>query len=321
MQQHATFQVINFLRQLSSIKSVIHLQNKLNMKYQFGILFLAVIFSAAVISSCAGKKDSPQPASTSTTNVSTTPVDKGWTFESTPFFTDEFSITGKPDTTKWTYDIGGGGWGNNELEYYTNLAGNASVSNGILSITAKKEAYNNMNYTSARLVSKGLGSMLYGRIEVSAKLPSGRGMWPAVWMLSNDNVYGSWPKSGEIDVMENVGYDPNPVYFTIHTQLYNGAIGTQKGGNKSMPDASTVFHKYRVDWTPYAVRGYYDDVLLFTYVNDGQGAPSWPFDQKFHLLLNIAVGGNWGGIKGVDDSAFPTSMQVDYVHFYKMIDK
>ncbi|MGI4805021.1 MAG: glycoside hydrolase family 16 protein [Janthinobacterium lividum] len=291
------------------------------MKYQFGILFLAVIFSAAVISSCAGKKDSPQPASTSTTNVSTTPVDKGWTFESTPFFTDEFSITGKPDTTKWTYDIGGGGWGNNELEYYTNLAGNASVSNGILSITAKKEAYNNMNYTSARLVSKGLGSMLYGRIEVSAKLPSGRGMWPAVWMLSNDNVYGSWPKSGEIDVMENVGYDPNPVYFTIHTQLYNGAIGTQKGGNKSMPDASTVFHKYRVDWTPYAVRGYYDDVLLFTYVNDGQGAPSWPFDQKFHLLLNIAVGGNWGGIKGVDDSAFPTSMQVDYVHFYKMIDK
>ncbi|MGI4727655.1 MAG: glycoside hydrolase family 16 protein [Janthinobacterium lividum] len=291
------------------------------MKYQFGILFLAVIFSAAVISSCAGKKDSPQPASTSTTNVSTTPVDKSWTFETTPFFTDEFSITGKPDTTKWTYDIGGGGWGNNELEYYTNLAGNASVSNGILSITAKKEAYNNMNYTSARLVSKGLGSMLYGRIEVSAKLPSGRGMWPAVWMLSNDNVYGSWPKSGEIDVMENVGYDPNPVYFTIHTQLYNGAIGTQKGGNKSMPDASTVFHKYRVDWTPYAVRGYYDDVLLFTYVNDGQGAPSWPFDQKFHLLLNIAVGGNWGGIKGVDDSAFPTSMQVDYVHFYKMIDK
>lgn len=321
MQQHAAFQVINFSRQLSSIKSVIHLQNKLNMKYQFGILFLAVIFSAAVISSCAGKKDSPQPASTSTTSVSTTPVDKSWTFESTPFFTDEFSITGKPDTTKWTYDIGGGGWGNNELEYYTNLAGNASVSNGILSITAKKEAYNNMNYTSARLVSKGLGSMLYGRIEVSAKLPSGRGMWPAVWMLSNDNVYGSWPKSGEIDVMENVGYDPNPVYFTIHTQLYNGAIGTQKGGNKSMPDASTVFHKYRVDWTPYAVRGYYDDVLLFTYVNDGQGAPSWPFDQKFHLLLNIAVGGNWGGIKGVDDSAFPTSMQVDYVHFYKMIDK
>ncbi|RYE11875.1 MAG: glycoside hydrolase family 16 protein [Sphingobacteriaceae bacterium] len=233
------------------------------MKSYFGLLFLAVFFSVLIITSCGGKQDSPQPTTTTgTTTVSTTPVDKGWTFENTPFFADEFDNAGKPDSSKWTYDIGGGGWGNNELEYYTNLASNVNVANGFLSINAKKEAYQGMNYTSARLVSKNSGSMLYGRIEVSAKLPSGRGTWPAVWMLPNDNTYGSWPKSGEIDVMENVGYDPNPVYFTIHTQLYNGAIGTQKGANKSIPDASTTFHKYRVDWTPYAVRGYYDDALL-----------------------------------------------------------
>ncbi len=288
------------------------------MKPDLKLLLLAVIAGVVCILSCSGKKDTPQPVIGTTTAA---PVDKGWTFETTPFFADEFNYTGKPDSTKWNYDVGGNGWGNNELEYYTSSGNNASVGNGNLTITAKKEAYNGMNYTSARMVSKGAGSLLYGRVEVSAKLPAGRGLWPAVWLLSDDQTYGNWPKSGEIDVMENVNYDPNPVYFTIHTQLYNGAIGTQKGANKSIPDASTTFHKYRMDWTPYAIRGYYDDLLMFTYVNDGQGSPSWPFDQKFHLLLNIAVGGNWGGIKGVDDTAFPTTMQVDYARFYKMIDK
>lgn len=289
------------------------------MNSKLSILFLSVFFSVSVMSSCSGQKDTPKPVIAGTTTV--IPVDKGWNFETNPVFADEFSNIGKPDSSKWTYDIGGNGWGNNELEYYTNAAANASVANGILTITTKKEAYNNMNYTSARLVSKGTGSLLYGRVEVRAKIPTGRGMWPAIWMLSDESTYGSWPKSGELDVMENVGYDPDPVYFTIHTQLYNGAIGTQKGGHQSIPDASSTFHKYRMDWTPYAIRGYYDDVLLFTYLNDGQGSASWPFDQKFHLLLNIAVGGNWGGIKGVDDAAFPATMQVDYVHFYKMIDK
>ncbi len=289
------------------------------MKSKLSVLFLPVITSVLILSSCAGKKDTPQPSYTAP--IAVVPVDKSWSFETTPVFADEFNNSGKPDSSKWAYDIGGGGWGNNELEYYTNAASNASVANGILTITTKKEAFNNMNYTSARLISKGAGAMLYGRVEVNAKIPAGRGMWPAIWMLPDTYAYGSWPKSGEIDMMENVGYDPNPVYFTIHTQLYNGAIGTQKGANKSIPDASTAFHKYRMDWTPYAIRGYYDDVLLFIYINDGQGSASWPFDQKFHLLLNIAVGGNWGGIKGVDDSAFPATMQVDYVHFYKMIDK
>lgn len=243
---------------------------------------------------------------------------KVYTFDTNIAWSDEFNTDGAPDPTKWGYDTGGGGWGNKELEYYTNTTNNASIANGILTITAKKEAMGGMNYTSSRMVSK-TPDMLYGRVEVKAKLPAGVGTWPAIWMLPNDYVYGGWPKSGELDIMEMVGYNPNVVYFTIHTQLYNGAIGTQKGGNMTIPTASTDFHLYRVDWTPDAIKGYYDDVLVFTYANDNTGSPSWPYDQKFHILMNIAVGGNWGGIKGVDDTAFPTTMQVDYVHYYKMI--
>ena len=243
---------------------------------------------------------------------------KEWAFEHKPFWSEEFNYKGLPDNTKWKYETGGSGWGNNELEYYTKSLQNASVAKGKLIITARKENIGKKSYSSARLVSVNGGSLLYGRVEVKAKLPSGRGTWPAIWLLPDQNTYGGWPKSGEIDVMEMVGYDPNNVHFTVHTELYNGAMGTQKGNSKLIPTSGTSFHKYRMDWTPDAIKGYYDDQLIFTYLNDGKGSPSWPFNQKFHLLLNLAVGGNWGGIKGVDDNAFPTAMQVDYVRFYKM---
>jgi beta-glucanase (GH16 family) len=274
---------------------------------------LSAVFVLSTLS-CSKKSESAAPDYTPPVQP-----DKVYTFDTTPVWSDEFNYTGMPDPNSWGFDTGGGGFGNNELEYYTSTNNNVNVANGVLTITAKKESYGGMNYTSARLVSKNAAFMQYGRVEVSAKIPTSRGMWPAIWLLPNDYVYGAWPKSGEIDIMENVGYDPNPVYFTIHTQLYNGAIGTQKGGHMNIPDAATAFHKYRMDWTPKMIQGYYDDQLVFTYLNDGSGAPSWPFDQKFHLLLNVAVGGNWGGIKGVDDTAFPTTMQVDYVRFYKML--
>lgn len=246
------------------------------------------------------------------------PVDKNWTFGTTPIWSDEFDYTGAPDPSKWGYDIGGGGWGNNELEYYTNSTNNAKVENGKLTITARPESMGNMNYTSARLVTKNKGDFLYGRVEVSAKLPAGRGTWPAIWMLPTDWAYGDWPKSGEIDIMEHVGYDPNNVLFSVHTQAYNHSIGTQKSGGLNIPTALTAFHKYRMDWTPYAVRGYYDDQLVFTFVNEGKGYAYWPFDKRFHILMNLAVGGNWGGAQGVDASAFPASMEIDYVRVYKM---
>ncbi|HEY0678322.1 MAG TPA: glycoside hydrolase family 16 protein [Chitinophagaceae bacterium] len=249
-----------------------------------------------------------------------TPVDKNWKFETTPMWSDEFDYTGLPASAKWGYDLGGSGWGNNELQYYTDLISNAKVENGNLTITARKENMGNRNYTSARLITKNKGDFLYGRIDVRAKLPAGRGTWPAIWMLPTDWAYGDWPKSGEIDIMEHVGYDPNKVLFSVHTQAYNHSIGTQKSGGQLIPTAITDFHNYRLDWTPYAVRGYFDDNLVFTFVNEGKGSPTWPFDKRFHLLLNLAVGGNWGGAQGVDDTVFPASLVVDYVRVYKMIE-
>lgn len=249
------------------------------------------------------------------------PHDKGWTFETAPVWAEEFNYTGQPDPAKWGYDIGGSGWGNNELQYYTGTRNNSNVSDGKLFITARKESINGMEYSSARLVSKNKGDFLYGRIEAKAKLPTGRGTWPAIWMLPTDWEYGSWPKSGEIDIMEHVGYDQDKVHITVHTEAYNHSKGTQRGKSKVVENASTDFHVYRVDWTPYAIRGYIDDQQVFNFVNEGKGSAVWPFDKRFHLLLNLAVGGNWGGAQGVDASIFPQTMEIDYIRVYKMIEK
>lgn len=282
---------------------------------RMGTLIISFLLLVATASSCSKSSSggggvlNPQP-----------PEDKNWKFESTPVWSDEFNNPGLPDASKWGYDLGGGGWGNNELQHYTNDIKNARVENGHLYITAIKENIGSREYSSARLVSKGKGDWLYGRIEVRAKLPSGRGTWPAIWMLPTDWVYGQWPKSGEIDIMEHVGYDPNNVVATVHTEAYNHGIGTQKGSTKNIPTAMTEFHNYRVDWTPYAVRAYFDDVLVFTFVNEGKGYATWPFDKKFHLLLNLAIGGNWGGAQGVDNTIFPATFVIDYVRVYKMIE-
>ena len=248
-------------------------------------------------------------------------VDSGWAFAATPSWSEEFDYTGKPDSTKWGYDIGGSGWGNNEKEYYTNSLENASVANGVLTISALKKSVQGMNYTSARLVTANKFDFLYGRIEVKAKLPSGTGMWPAIWVLPTDFAYGDWPNSGEFDIMEEVGYDPNVIHVSAHTQKYNFKQNNQKTKTVTIDSAELKFHTYRMDWTPYAIRGYVDDQLILTYVNEGIGFTSWPFDKRFHLLLNIAVGGDWGGINGIDDNAFPATMQVDYVRYYSMLPK
>lgn len=244
-----------------------------------------------------------------------------WQFASTPVWADEFNYEGKPDPEKWGYDIGGSGWGNNELQYYTESTGNARVADGLLTITARHEPTEGMDYSSARLVTKNKGDFLYGRFEAKAKLPAGKGTWPAIWMLPTDWTYGGWPKSGEIDIMEHVGYDQDRVHITVHTEAYNHTLGTQKGKSKVVGNASTDFHLYRVDWTPDAIRGYIDDEQVFEYLNEGTGSAVWPFDKRFHLLLNIAVGGNWGGAEGVDPAVFPTAMQVDYVRVYPLIEK
>ncbi len=277
-----------------------------------------LICNMALLMSCS-KKPGGSPYIPPVVNPPAGPIDSGWTFETTPVFQEEFDYIGAPNPTRWFYDIGGSGWGNHELQYYTDALTNASADGDHLTITARHEPFGGMNYTSTRLLSKGLGDFLYGRVEVRAKLPAGRGTWPAIWMLPTDWAYGSWPNSGEIDIMEHVGYDPTNVHFSIHTQSYNWTINTQKTVIKNIPTAITDFHKYRIDWTPYAIRAYFDDALVYIFVNDGRGSASWPFDKRFHILLNVAVGGDWGGQQGVDDTVFPASLVMDYVRVYKMI--
>ena len=232
-------------------------------------------------------------------------------------WSDEFSTDGLPDSASWSYESGGGGWGNSELEYYTRARiENASVANGALSITARKEAYQGSNYTSARLVSKSKHDWLYGHIEVRAKLPRGVGMWPAIWLMPTNSEYGSWPASGEMDIMENVGFDSLRDYSTIHTSAFNHTIGTAKGSSVALADLYDTWHVYAQDWYPDSVVFWVDSTHIFSFANDHVDYTHWPFDKTFFLILNVAIGGAWGGQHGVDTTMFPASMLVDYVRVY-----
>ena len=231
---------------------------------------------------------------------------------------DEFDYEGLPDDEKWDYDTGSHGWGNNELQNYTNDS-NAFVSNGILTIEAIKDELG--NWTSARLVTRQKGDWKWGKIEVRAKLPTGRGTWPAIWMLPTNWQYGNWPNSGEIDIMEHVGYDQNRVHASIHTQAYNHKIGTQKGGSKIIPTASDAFHTYAVEWFPDQLIFSIDGEVYYTYNPfNFVAVPKnrhWPFDRAFHLLINIAIGGDWGAAQGMDPNLDYAKMEVDFVRVYQ----
>lgn len=232
-------------------------------------------------------------------------------------WSDDFNYTGLPDSTKWGYDVGGSGWGNQELQYYTKAdTANACAANGVLTITALKKKIQQNDYSSARLISKNKGDWLYGRFEIAAKLPKGKGLWPAIWMLPTDGAYGGWPKSGEIDIMENVGFEPNIVHFTVHTEAYNHSIGTSKGASATLADPYTKFVVYVLEWNKDSMAFYADDKKTFSFKNEGSGSKVWPFDKRFHLLLNIAVGGSWGGQQGVDEGICPAKMIIDYVRVY-----
>ena len=205
---------------------------------------------------------------------------------------DEFNYNGLPDSAKWNYDVGGKGWGNNELQYYTNAdTNNALVHNGALEITARHTRKENNVYTSARLVTKNKGDWMNGKIEIRAKLPVGRGLWPAIWMLPTDWKYGDWPKSGEIDIMENVGFKPDSIFCSIHTESFNHVIGTQKTKGIKINKPYTSFHLYVIEWDQQKINFLLDDSLVFSYANSGNGYKEWPFDKRFHLfcLRNIQL--------------------------------
>jgi beta-glucanase (GH16 family) len=238
-------------------------------------------------------------------------------------WSDEFETAGLPDSTKWSYDVGDGcpnlcGWGNNELQHYTaQRSENARVEGGYLIIEARKERFGSRDYTSARLISKTKGDWLYGRIEVRADLPTGLGTWPAIWLLPTDWAYGGWPASGEIDVMEHVGYAADSVFGSVHTAAYNHLKGTQKTKGIVVPNAEQSFHVYAVEWTPDRIDFLVDDASYHSFTNERSGSEAWPFDKRFHLILNLAVGGNWGGAKGVATDIWPQQLRIDYVRVFQ----
>ena len=243
--------------------------------------------------------------------------------DATLVWSDEFDRPGAPDSTKWNYDLGDGcpdncGWGNNELQYYTRDEKNVRVKDGKLIIEAIKDSVQSKGFTSTKIVSKHKGDWLYGRFEIKAKLPRGHGTWPAIWMLPTDWKYGGWPASGEIDIMEHVGYDPGVIHGTIHTESYNHIKQTQKEGIITVADAEATFHVYSVDWQESKMDFFVDGKRYHTVIRDPKDDfKGWPFDQQFYLILNVAVGGNWGGAKGVDPDIWPQRMEVDYVRVYQ----
>lgn len=226
-------------------------------------------------------------------------------------WSDEFNVDGLPNSAKWGYDIGtgSGGWGNNELEYYTNRPENAIVQGGVLKINAIKENYMGSGYTSARLLSKGKYSFKYGRIEVRAKFPTGIGTWPAAWMLGDNVGTAGWPACGETDIVEHLGRDLNKIYGTLHYPGHSG--GNADGNTIIIPDATTAFHTYAVEWSATTIKIYVDAQLYHTVANSS----ALPFNQNFFILLNMAMGGNFGG--PVDPAFTSATMEIDYVRVYQ----
>lgn len=259
-----------------------------------------------------------------------TAADSNWKL----VWSDEFDAPGLPDGTKWAHEEGF--IRNNEQQYYTRARPeNARVEHGMLVLEARKEVFKNPSYdpsrsqgrwkrsqkeaayTSASVTTQGKASWTYGRFEVRAKLPTGCGMWPAIWMLGVNIGDVGWPRCGEIDIMENVGYDPELVHGNAHTQKYNHTKKTNKGDKIEIAKPYETFHVYAVEWYADRIDYYVDDTQYFTFQNEGSGSDAWPFDRDHYLILNIAVGGSWGGQQGIDDGIFPQKMHIDYVRVYQ----
>lgn len=241
--------------------------------------------------------------------------------ETRPSWSDEFDGA-RIDHRRWRFDTSRNaqGWYNNERQYYAaDRIENARIEDGMLVIEARREALRAMpdwgrqEYSSAKLVSR--TSHGFGFYEVRAKLPCARGTWPAVWLLPRD---GAWPDEGEIDLMEMVGWQPGIVHATLHTGLFNHRLGTQRGAEQSVKTSCSEFHRYQLDWRPHTITIGVDDRGYMRVADDWPGGKgAWPFTRPFDLILNLAIGGDWGGKEGVDDTALPQRMTVDYVRYWR----
>ena len=235
-------------------------------------------------------------------------------------WSDEFQYTGAPDPSKWGYEQGF--IRNEELQYYTNRPENVRVDGERLIIEARQDSAiidgETRDITSASVTTRDKQSWQYGKVEISAKLPSGLGTWPALWMLGENISDVGWPLCGEIDIMENVGYNADTVFTTIHTEAYNHTRGTHKLEGTHLPSADNEFHTYGIEWSAQQIDFLIDDNRVFTVTKQaGDGAEEWPFDQPFYLLMNFAFGGAWGGVQGVDKSSLPQQYLIDYVRVYQ----
>jgi len=234
---------------------------------------------------------------------------------------DEFDYEGPPDLTKWAYQTGGHGWGNNELQYYTSRTApedaNAYVSGGRLKISLRREEFRGREYTSARIIS--LASWQYGRLDISARLPAGGGTWPAIWMLGSSISELDWPACGEIDIMEHVGRSQDVVHFSLHSKLYNHMEDTHLTKTCLYPGVSDGFHLYSVDWEQDRVCFLFDGKKAAVWRNGeggrAAGPDGWPFNAPFFLIMNVAFGGFFGGAH--DDSCLPQAMEIEYVRVYQ----
>jgi beta-glucanase (GH16 family) len=234
---------------------------------------------------------------------------------------DEFTKEGAPDNTIWGYDLGtgnsdtGAGWGNNELQSYTNRTENVKVENGYLLITAKKESVNGASYTSARLTTKGKFEQAYGRFEARIRLPYGQGMWPAFWLLGGNIDEVGWPQCGEIDIMEYRGQEPTKVLGTVHGPGYSGGASISKSYSLLNDRFDTDFHVFGIEWGPKYINYYIDDVL-YNQITPADVPGEWVFDHPFYIVINLAVGGSFVGAPNAQ-TIFPQTMLVDYVRVYK----
>ncbi len=241
--------------------------------------------------------------------------------QETLLWSDEFNGSGVPDPEKWSYDLGASGWGNNEIQNYTDSYQNARMEGGVLAIEAHKYG---TSWTSARLQTNNKLEFKYGRVVFRAKLPRGSGTWPALWMLGENFSTAGWPACGEIDVMEHVGKNPGNVHVSLHTpSSYGNTVNTSW---KYVPGFDTAFHTYQANWTPEKIEFSIDSVLLYTYDPFFKNASTWPFDKPCFIIMNIAMGGNWGsdpkyetgGLKnGVDPALTLARMEIDFVRVYQ----
>ncbi len=234
-------------------------------------------------------------------------------------WSDEFNKAGLPDPAKWGYEEGY--LRNQEKQYYTKARKeNARVENGYLILEARNDSAlidgKQRPITSASLITKDKADWTYGRIEVRAMLPRGRGTWPAIWMLGSNIDSVGWPDCGEIDIMEHVGFDPGVVHTTIHTKAYNWMNGNEKTADTLLQDCMDAFHVYAVNWSPEKIDFYIDSSRCLTFKNEHKTTAEWPFDTPHYLILNLAIGGAWGGQKGIDPAIFPAQMKIDYVRVY-----